>query len=389
MNITRHNYEDFFLLYIDNELSIAERKAVEEFVAQNQDLAQELVMLQETMLTPDDKVVFNNKEALMQPLAGETFIDVINYSEFFVLYADNELTNNEKAAVEEFVYRNPQFQEEFELLQQVKLSADTSIVFANKEILYRKEEDEKVVPFRWWRVAAAAILLLLAGLFWLNSRKEKTDNLAGANKQNNQAVTPTTSPVKKADEAINPQQNNDTPQKETIAAVKEKEQPASNETGNKKNNVVVPVKDNKQQVAVNNNQRTKKEEAISPLPVEKEKPLIAALNNDKDLKGTTVVKDGSKNVGTTNVIAATVKPLIIDRPTEYPVEEDKTKGTWASAGDDNTENVEVLNTSVNKQTPLRGFFRKASRLIAKRTNRGEDDGNRRGILIGGFEIAVK
>lgn len=388
MNITRHNYEDFFLLYIDNELSIADRKAVEEFVAQNQDLAQELVMLQETMLQPDDKMVFANKEALMQPLTGETTIDIINYSEFFVLYADNELTNSEKAAVEEFVYNNPQFQEEFELLQQVKLSPDTSIVFGNKEILYRKEEDNKVVPFRWWRVAAAAILLLLAGLFWLNSRKEKTDTLAGTNgtnKQNNQAVVPVTPPVNKANEAINPQPNNGTTQQETIAAVKEKEQPANNEPGNKNNKVVVPVKDNKQQVAVNNSQRVKKEEAVLPVPVEKEKPLIAAVNNDKDLKGTTVVKGANANTATAQIIAA--RPQIIDQATDYPVEGDKTKDVWTTA--DNSENVEVLNTSVNKQTPLRGFFRKASRFIAKKTNRGEDDGNRRGILIGGFEIAVK
>ena len=38
MKVDRHNYEEFFLLYIDNELSVDQKKQVDLFVQENADL---------------------------------------------------------------------------------------------------------------------------------------------------------------------------------------------------------------------------------------------------------------------------------------------------------------------------------------------------------------
>jgi hypothetical protein len=164
MLINRHNYEELFLLYVDNELSVADRKAVEAFVEQNPDLEEELVMMMQSVLRPDTKLVFTNKESLLKNIPANGLVNESNYEEYFVLYGDNELSNEEKDLVEQFVYKHPQYQAEFELIQQARLIPDQASMYPDKNELYRTEDDDRVIPFRWWRIEAAAIVLLFLGL---------------------------------------------------------------------------------------------------------------------------------------------------------------------------------------------------------------------------------
>lgn len=377
MNISRYNYEEFFLLYTDNELSAAERKEVEAFVLNNPDLKKELELFQQYKLSPDQELVFQNKESLLKPVTKSNGVNASDYERFFILYGDDELANEEKAGVEDFVYHNPQFQEEFELMQQVRLTADTSVVCPDKESLYKKEEDDKVVPFRWWRIAAAAIVLLVAGWLWLNREQlPAKPSIAGTNKveSNND-----TSSIKKLPEGIK-NLNKQNQQQPVVAAVttRKQVQPASNIKS------TTAVKAIKQQIAVIKTQQQKQSsnETIDQL---------ASNKKDDPLKSSAIslIKETDRKVDVTSAIAsAEVKQPITDQPMTIlnPDENDRIKASYASYSDDN---VELMNTTVNKKNSLRGFLRKASRFIAKKTERGDDNGNRKGILIGGFEIAVK
>ena len=162
MNINRNNYEEFFVLYADNELSAAEKHLVESFVRENPDLQQEFNLLQQTKIFSDNNIVFENKELLMSSHQdNNSVINHSNYEEFFLLYVDNELNEENKKAVEEFAAWHPSLQLELILLQKVRLAPDSSVVFEGKEKLY-KEQAKRILLFRWQRITAAAIVLILA-----------------------------------------------------------------------------------------------------------------------------------------------------------------------------------------------------------------------------------
>jgi anti-sigma factor RsiW len=112
--INRHNYETFFILYMDNELSSEERLMVEDFVKQYPELKEELDVLMQYKLQPDDDIVFANKESLMmQTPAAATEPDMETR---LMLYLDGELNNAEKHELE-VLLSNSQMQEVFAVLQ--------------------------------------------------------------------------------------------------------------------------------------------------------------------------------------------------------------------------------------------------------------------------------
>jgi len=57
------NYEEFFLLYIDNELNESSKEAVEKFVLQQPQLQDEFTLLKQAVL-PQEKITFPNKKSL-------------------------------------------------------------------------------------------------------------------------------------------------------------------------------------------------------------------------------------------------------------------------------------------------------------------------------------
>src|SRR6476620_4771051 len=101
MNINRNNYEQFFLLYADNELYDQEKNMVTMFVQENPDLEEEFLMLQQSVVTPDKDITIGDKSFLLKQ--ENQFIGAHNFEEVFIAYHDGELTQPERLEVQKFI----------------------------------------------------------------------------------------------------------------------------------------------------------------------------------------------------------------------------------------------------------------------------------------------
>lgn len=157
MEINRNNYEEYFLLFADNELTDYEKIEVLKFIRENKDLEDEFRMIQNTVCKPDS-VVMENKANLLResevPLVTEK-----NYEEIFVLYHDGELNDEEKSKTELFVSQHPLLKKEFDVIGISKLLPDHSISFPGKKDLYKKEKAGRVLPLIVWRSLATAVFI--------------------------------------------------------------------------------------------------------------------------------------------------------------------------------------------------------------------------------------
>lgn len=173
MNINRHNYEEYFLLYVDNELKQDERIKVESFIQQNPDLVNELEMLKQAVLE-DGEIKFESKGLLYKKDEG---INLSNYEDYFLLLVDEELNEKNTHEVEKFVLMHPEVQDEFTLLKSVKLEPEL-LQFKNKQSLYRLEEKKqrRIVPMVWMRMSAAAVILGLIAAMWIFNQNSKINN---------------------------------------------------------------------------------------------------------------------------------------------------------------------------------------------------------------------
>jgi hypothetical protein len=334
------NYEEFFILYMDNELTEDQVKMVDEFLVANPDLKAEFEILMSTRLPLED-FSFDKKDLLADSMK-QTLVD-----EELLLYIDNELPSDKKKTVELEIASNKDYQLQHQLLLQIKLDLSEKIEYPNKKELYRGTE--RVIAMKvWMRVAAAVVIIAVGGIVYL---------------QNSPRTIPSTGPST-ADVKKNPVQ-----QTETKKTNPEKSGAKSSDNFNN-DQVAITNPPNKKEQPNKKEIEIKQEKTNEPVVAKNETPQtedVIPRNRTTD-----VMFDGDKTT-------ALVEPKVSINKADVtsPLLARNTVGM-----SDNSDEPD------DRKGSVKGFLRKATRMIEKRT--GIDPTNENGeLLIGAVAINLK
>ncbi|MBA4138947.1 MAG: hypothetical protein H0X70_00325 [Segetibacter sp.] len=372
MIINRHNYEEFFLLYIDKELDEVQQTAVEKFVQQNPDLGKELEMLKQSILS-NDNVRFEAKDILYKKEAG---ISLVNYEEYFLLSVDNELSREQIAEVEKFVSKHPQLQHEFTLLKQTMLARET-IQFPKKQVLYRTEKKRRVIPLTAMKMSIAAAITGLVAALWLftqnNNAPGNKNNLATKEQQvKNYRIKVTESPKALIDQPV--AKINERVRNKKILEQAKTSIPFKRDVKNSiaQANTTKVLKQNSNEAFPENNlagvQTQKQSEEKLPATVTETRKNLNSSSSSK------LVSENAANTTFASDQNAEAGKLVAKQAVYNEIN-----------NDDEDRSIYIGATEFNKNK-LKSFLKRAANLFDKKGNRSETE---RTVQIASFEIKSK
>jgi hypothetical protein len=346
--ISLANYEEYFLLYADNELTPVEKTSVHNFILAHPQLQQELDLILQTKL-PAEEITLENKETLLAHNMRSIAVD-----ETLLLYIDNELNEGEKRVVEQKLKTDTSYQLQYELLLKTKPVSLDEIVYPYKKELYRYEE-KKWFSVYWMRIAAAVIILLGMGVFLFTYQPKPAVSVAEGSKK--------TEPVKKLPVAV---------ETKTDVAVETKTTkevtPTVIKTGETDDvpNVVRNLKKKPQQHQI-------KKEIVAPSIEDEQENIV--VNEVKEPEQKIITNKNSDVASQQTINNKTVTP-----PSVVSLNNQATSLVTAVQRD-------VVKIDNEKKSSLKGFLRKATRFIERRTNITTTNENNE-LLIGAVSLKL-
>ena len=366
------------MLYVDNELSPADRQAVERFVEAHPDLKEEWELLLQCRIDPAEAPAFPGKELLLQ-YEDTSLINPDNYESWFLSYIDGELDAPSRRAVIEFVRLHPEKNIELQRLQLAVNIPDPSIVFPDKESLYRRDDKRRIAWLPFARIAAAALVLGAVGLMVFHPFRTS------------QSI------AKKQPSALSPIIVTDTPAAATADAAHSMRAPVQTPASEKmtpsqpitKKYLAAVTPRAADSLHLYKRRQTGHDEKETAVPVlTKADPPVP----DKAIASVKVQPADNNPVGEADPAGklAVIDPKAIDRTRNIPATK-VAAGSFATQALLShtvayTEEEPMEERASPKKNKLRGIFRKVTRALEKPASRAEDEDRK--VLIGSFQFAL-
>lgn len=180
MNITKTNYESWFLDYYEGNLSAIQVAELFLFLQQNNELQNEFESFNPINIASTEYVYFDAKESLKRQV-----ITVHNIDYYLIGELEDNLNLKEKTQLHAFLKLHPELEDTRELYRKTKLQA-VNEVYGEKKALKRK----LILPIykQWSYWAAAAIVIFLLGIIYIN-RPEDVKRVAQQENNNTRFST--------------------------------------------------------------------------------------------------------------------------------------------------------------------------------------------------------
>lgn len=176
--INKHNYEAYFLDYLEGNLSAEEKADLFAFLEENPALKKELdIELNDVTLNPSS-LVFADKNNLK--VEDESILSLNTAEVWMIESLEKNLNASKQKELEDFIEKH-QLQKTFSTYQATVLKPDLSVVYSDKRKL--KVATGIVIPFYARVAAAAAVGLLLIGVYLNRSEQESGMAVTGNQQQ--------------------------------------------------------------------------------------------------------------------------------------------------------------------------------------------------------------
>ena len=237
MEITRKNYEAYFVDYLEGNLDEHMVDRFLEFLQENPDLKAELKLFESASIVPEN-TTFSKKDKLYK----EKYDLEDEFNSAAVSRIEGNSNPKEKREFDAYLSKHPEKKEEVRLFSQTVLKADETIRFPYKTKLYKKP-GRKIVLL--WAGRVAAVLILALAIFNLMNRNNNPsipdnqvaqveEKVAQKEESSNGKSTPetsnaeeTTASVQAAKEApvkkivVKPEKKQVIPEKKEIKSIRE------------------------------------------------------------------------------------------------------------------------------------------------------------------------